>query len=1730
MSYVVKKTKEAVDWVGESIEDIADFAVDDILKPIVDITTSVAQGMLDDPLTTIATITAMATGQAWAIPLIQGASTAAQGGDIRDIAIAVGASYVGAQAGSVASKSVSSAVSGAAGRIAAQAAESATRSVVMAAATGGDIKQAALSGAISGAASGTFSEGASYVRGGAEAADRATLHGGVIGSDADADYFESSAFVDNFNSATESIGFELSDIVDTWDDLPELVRNVITSGAGAAASSLSTTGELPSQEQLASVITSAAIASRTTSQYLASNTGMSDASAAQVAKIIGDVAKTAYLGADPYKAYQASISGVFQKDLDKAIDDITEGGLTAAFDRIVGSTAKYEGMLQAANGKAEVVDESANRINEILSEAQALRDGNLEGFASYEEWENGGRTDAAWESKYIATVEGLDVLRDIYGANVQLYNEALDEVAEAKEGMFTDQQYLDTASAPAITIVTKAFTETIRPDFNEEEYREIYSIPSDEDAHAHWLNTGRVNSVTRKEHTTAVDTAIGNALQGPILALEGSKFENLEGLQNIQRGLTDAIKSIVGDDLTAARNLDLSKGAMAAGRALPTPIIEAVSSYINNLPDLYTENRLTKPVAKAAGTTDADIASNKARRVLSGKLPGSDPATDAFTFTVADFNVAPLEFNPKYNQRVSTSYSPIESKLIIIGEDNEEITRYPYPSNQTGLTPEALKGMPPSNVTVEPLPPLIEAGTVPPATPEATWDASTGYSRAEWKAIQLANAGAPEEEVAAAYQLHFSPTLAEIAKINGPEALETASRLNISPEALASLDSTDRMLIDFGLMVKTVTQWGVDKEVDVRKQLGLGDDGTDKEIAARAWTRNFQRDMGNIVEAGGELYKEWSGMSALVGVDPRSLSSNAAAKLLISIGASTKPEDYKATLALFNKAYRDNDPESETYREIIGDGILGKAESIALAMADPEFREVVLHDIIIKELITELPTIAAAVATGGVAGVAVAGAKKGAQKFARDAAEAEAKKIAQRTAISTGAVLNAGEEASSAAGQAYEMIYDAAIEGGKSDAEATKLAHNGAIVQGSISAAITVPLSFMPGNPAKELIKTAFGGKKRLGELVALVPKIVGKYTLGTAAEIGEEVIQEAGIQTYYLAKMVRDINPNASVFKEGGAFYDMDGALAHAAVYSAVASGGTSTLLNATNMGINLVDAIPAWGNRFKEYTTPQALLPSPDSGNTNNPAANALIAFNPTINQATNDAGSSNPEVRAAGEATIKQTFGYDPNYQFDGTTIDATQDPDGVFRFNTAVDILNSVNNNSYNTSNEVGAGFSGNTENIPFVATPADVQRFVGAAPAVTQAPNALPATNSDVLQAGIDDYINQNYTDANEVAGYFAQYGYEPSQAEIDQYVGQGLETEQAANIIPYVDPRQTTTDEVLDYFTSLGYNAEDAEAALFGGQGAEDFQTSQFAAADLYQQPRNVTRPEVEQFFADQNYTPTEDDITRFIAQANDPNTQTTQAELLAKEFDPLAVTESEARKAYETAGFSNALPADVERLTGQYAESELDERVREALPTATYNSIADMLGKRGQEVTDSDIDFVMDIIAQQEVLADPTPLTQQQLQYDVNADNVIDTTDQTMLQQVKAGTVPQTQLAPTSQFASTGIQGQMQRQMQTQQQIETQMQQQMQQQIQTQEANRVQKQAEQAQQAYMQQLFKPSPVEVKTPDPASIDYVYDPFGESIFATPEQEAAFVSPFSQTKVAQGGIISALGGRR
>ena len=382
MSIIVDVVTDAVDWVGDAIDDVVEFAVDDVIKPVLDVATNIAGGMLDDPLGTIGTIAAIATGQTWAIPLISAASTAAQGGDIGDIALAVAASYVGGKVG----KYVGSGVTNQLGdslisEVASSAASRATRNMITAAATGGDIAKAALVGAAQGGGSAAFDIASDFVR---DSTTPYSDEGIGFGEGVD-EYFASEGFVENFNAATESVGIELADIVDTWDSIPEIGQDIIKSAAGATISSLAMAGQTPTDKQLASAITSAAIASNATANALSGQTGISDKAAAQITQIISDVSRTAYTGADPYKAYQASLSNTFKPELFDKLDELTEGGLDAAFDALVGSSAAFEEALKGAEAQAMVVDTAAEDVNRVIAEAQALTNGevNIEGLGFY---------------------------------------------------------------------------------------------------------------------------------------------------------------------------------------------------------------------------------------------------------------------------------------------------------------------------------------------------------------------------------------------------------------------------------------------------------------------------------------------------------------------------------------------------------------------------------------------------------------------------------------------------------------------------------------------------------------------------------------------------------------------------------------------------------------------------------------------------------------------------------------------------------------------------------------------------------------------------------------------------------------------------------------------------------------------------------------------------------------------------------------------------------------------------------------------------------------------------------------------------------------------------------------------------------------------------------------------------------------------------------------------------
>ena len=87
-----------------------------------------------------------------------------------------------------------------------------------------------------------------------------------------------------------------------------------------------------------------------------------------------------------------------------------------------------------------------------------------------------------------------------------------------------------------------------------------------------------------------------------------------------------------------------------------------------------------------------------------------------------------------------------------------------------------------------------------------------------------------------------------------------------------------------------------------------------------------------------------------------------------------------------------------------------------------------------------------------------------------------------------------------------------------------------------------------------------------------------------------------------------------------------------------------------------------------------------------------------------------------------------------------------------------------------------------------------------------------------------------------------------------------------------------------------------------------------------------------------------------------------------------------------------------------------------EASLGADIDAVADLVGKPAREVTQTDIDFVIDLIAQENVSAELIT------QYDVTGDGIIDINDQTLLETALQGEEDVT-LADTSMFTpATGI------------------------------------------------------------------------------------------------------------
>ena len=177
----------------------------------------------------------------------------------------------------------------------------------------------------------------------------------------------------------------------------------------------------------------------------------------------------------------------------------------------------------------------------------------------------------------------------------------------------------------------------------------------------------------------------------------------------------------------------------------------------------------------------------------------------------------------------------------------------------------------------------------------------------------------------------------------------------------------------------------------------------------------------------------------------------------------------------------------------------------------------------------------------------------------------------------------------------------------------------------------------------------------------------------------------------------------------------------------------------------------------------------------------------------------------------------------------------------------------------------------------------------------------------------------------------------------------------------------------------------------------------------------------------------------------------------------------------------------------------------------ADIEAVADLIGKPARDVTQADIDFVIDLIAQENVSQELIT------QYDVNADGTVDIADQTLLETALQGDQDVT-LADTSMFTpATGLYLQQEQDTQATQDLMTE--------LNTQLNTQINTQANQQNFAEMQRLLAGAQdvggqrVDVTSGDKVQLDYLYDISGDSIFATPQQAGLFSSPYGDARGQQ-----------
>lgn len=1366
---VIAHESGAADWVFDNIVEPVGKAVENVL------TSDIGQFVVK--------AAALVTGNAWAIPLIDGAATIANGGSFGDALKSAAISYVGGKVGQLGGELASQAM------VKAGASEFATQVVSSAAGSG------------AGRASVALIMGQDPVQ--------AFIQGGISGG------------------LGAAAGWLETNTEGAFSRLPTAARNVITSGLSAALTGKELTPDLVWN----ALLTSEGV-TKTVNTFLGENLGLADRlTDNQLSALtlgIQRTTATAFSGGDVPQAILSELSRYGEQEFGKWIDDSNFGDkinntldkITGDYQRAQAQAEKMDGVVQAHSGAVSAYNSTVQEINAGVAEQERLRtlyERALQNFQANESQTNAEALEAAvkafnnhvnaFNERYENTLkpnltryeQQVADLEAQFEVEAQTYDAFVSDLSVSAERVAEELK-------PVYSELDRTFVRFMNPDFNEAEYRQIAGLDADEDAYLHWLTTGKEQGLPTNaaDYDAAYNAKFNQILQTTLerngLTLGDVSKTQLDAfVQDIKsrypnyRSLDMAPQYTLADEFAEDYNLFLRGQEALQGEA--RDMSDLISGYEyaknNNIDGPVITNDVAE-LLRSVGIddfivgerliqSDIDALNTRVREINREVAVGDVTFNDISRADISDVSIGSGQARATYNPDTGlwdwNDVTDLDnwSAAFWSPELGRMVRQYAYYKTEGTQAGDFVQG--------EGLPPGVGIRPGLTNTDEMVYyykDAVTG----EWVmnpsagGISIGGSGYQfDTRAQGAFETSgVGQTLADLRDTAPIAFIEQTGQLSAEAASIIAAQVGDSV-VDFA---RNATEYASTLDA--------------------VQSDEFKNTAGIALEAGGELLSSFNQLVMLANINPASTPLGAFARDMVALGGDTKTPEWQAAVRRMN----DRMAEGEGWERIAS--VWGGFQE-----APVQF----LAEVIGKEILQEVPVL---LASGGTGTIVKAGL--------RAAGEEVAQRMATRAAIGAGATLDLAESFGGAAESAYDEAFAAALNTGMSQPNAEAYARDVAISAGMIGATTTlVSMGIMDGNAFERAI-LAREGSGITAEAFDLLARRVSEGANVTWKEGVQESIEE-GLPTLFTETVLTQIDPNRDVL----------GSVLQAATLGAVAGSGTA---GGIYTGYATADALIRTNATVRNAIAGGGADPEAaraalvDLGLTDAVAQNNLLS---TVNDQFHSNGdvsrafSAHPDFRvtnadilngvlnSAGQDVTTYVNTYVDQRYVDIEEVKAAAAAEGVTLTDeqaqdmvTQTDDPNATQAALYSiqqkydpqgvTEQEARDAFAEQG----FDPTPEQLSQFMREGP------------ESDILNE-LSQFVDVNQVTEEEARQYFADIGYTPTDEEVAQFVRQQAETEVQSELDTYVDPRMVDADEVRAAYEALGLSRPaDADIEALVGQ------------------------------------------------------------------------------------------------------------------------------------------------------------------------------------------------------------------------------------------------------------------------------------------------------------------------